>query len=96
MKVAETIHHKLTQALAPSRLEVIDDSGLHAGHAGAQPGGETHFNVVVISERFAGMGRVERQRLVYGLLKDELAGPIHALALVTRTAAEDAAVSQTR
>lgn len=90
MKVAETIRQKLAQALAPSRLEVIDDSARHAGHAGAQPGGETHFNVLVISDRFAGMGRVDRQRLVYELLQQELAGPVHALALVTRTAAEQA------
>jgi len=90
MKVAETIRQKLAQALAPSRLEVIDDSARHAGHAGAQPGGETHFNVLVISDRFAGMNRVDRQRLVYGLLQQELAGQVHALALVTRTAAEQA------
>jgi BolA protein len=92
MTVAETIRRKLTEGLAPSRLEVVDDSSRHAGHAGAQPGGETHFNVVVISERFAGMSRVDRQRLVYGLLQAELAGPVHALALVTRTKAEQAAL----
>lgn len=92
MTVAQTIHHKLTEALAPSRLDVVDDSARHAGHAGAQPGGETHFNVLVISDRFAGLSRVDRQRLIYGLLQDELAGPIHALALVTRTAAEQAAL----
>jgi BolA protein len=92
MTVAQTIRHKLAQALAPSRLEVVDDSARHAGHAGAQPGGETHFNVLVISERFAGMGRVERQRLVYRLLQAELAGPVHALALVTRTADEQTAL----
>jgi BolA protein len=92
MKVAETIRQKLTDALAPSRLDVIDDSARHAGHAGAQPGGETHFNVLVISDRFAGLSRVDRQRLVYGVLQAELAGPVHALALVTRTAAEQAAL----
>jgi len=92
MKVAETIRRKLTEALAPSRLDVVDDSERHAGHAGAQPGGETHFNVLVISDRFAGMNRVDRQRLVYGLLQEELAGSVHALALVTRTTAEQAAL----
>jgi len=92
MKVAETIRRKLTEALAPSRLDVVDDSERHAGHAGAQPGGETHFNVLVISDRFAGMNRVDRQRLVYGLLQEELVGSVHALALVTRTTAEQAAL----
>jgi BolA protein len=94
VKVAEIIRQKLSVALTPSRLDVVDDSARHAGHAGAQPGGETHFNVLVISERFAGMGRVERQRLVYALLREEMAGPIHALALVTRTAAEQAALER--
>ncbi len=96
MSVAQTIHHKLTQALAPSRLEVVDDSARHAGHAGAQPGGETHFNVLVISQRFAGLNRVDRQRLVYGLLQTELAGSVHALALVTRTADEQAALDRAK
>jgi BolA protein len=92
MTVADTIHRKLEQALTPLRLEVVDDSARHAGHAGARPGGETHFNVTIVSDRFSGLTRVERQRLVYGLLQAELAGPVHALALVTRTPAEQAAL----
>ena len=94
MNVAETIRQKLAAALSPSRLDVVDDSDRHAGHAGAKPGGETHFNVLVISELFAGMGRVERQRLVYDVLREEMAGPVHALALVTRTAAEQATLER--
>jgi BolA protein len=91
MSVAATIRHKLTGALAPTRLDIVDDSHRHAGHAGARPGGESHFTVTVASERFAGLGRVARQRLVYELLRDELAGPVHALSLTALTPAEDAA-----
>jgi len=91
MSVAATITAKLTAAFAPVRLDVIDDSGRHAGHAGARPGGESHFNVVIVSDAFAGKSRVERQRLVYGVLADELAGPVHALSLTLLTGAEAAA-----
>jgi len=89
MTVAETIRMKLTERLAPTRLEVIDDSHRHAGHAGARPGGETHFTVTVVSGAFAGLSRVERQRLVYDLLAGELAGGVHALSLVTRAPHEE-------
>ena len=88
MTVADEIHAKLTGALAPSRLEVVDESHKHEGHGGWRPGGETHFNVTVVSAAFDGKSRVERQRLVYEILKEELAGPVHALALTTRTPAE--------
>lgn len=88
MTVAQTIHDKLHQALKPSHLEIVDDSARHAGHAGARDGGESHFNVLVVSDRFAGMTRVARQRLVYDLLRDELAGPVHALSLITRAPGE--------
>jgi BolA protein len=83
MAVADRIRVKLTGGLAPLRLDIVDDSHKHAGHAGARPGGESHFTVEVVSAAFEGMGRVERQRLVYRLLEEELAGPVHALALRT-------------
>lgn len=83
MAVVDQIRAKLTSGLQPLRLDVADDSHLHAGHAGAREGGESHFTVEVVSAAFEGMGRVARQRLVYDLLKDELAGPVHALALRT-------------
>lgn len=83
MTVADTISRKLTARFAPERLEVVDDSARHAGHAGARPGGETHFTVVLVSPVFTGMGRVARQRLVYETLAAELAGGVHALALTT-------------
>ena len=89
MSVADTIRGKLTERFAPSRLDIIDDSHRHAGHAGARPGGESHFTVTIVSAAFAGMNRVARQRLVYETLADELAGPIHALALTTLTPNED-------
>ena len=81
MSIAESIHTKLTAAFAPTSLEVIDESHLHAGHVGARPEGETHFRVVMTAAAFGGLSRVDRQRQVYDLLAAELAGPVHALAL---------------
>lgn len=78
---ANRIRTKLTESLAPTRLEVEDDSNRHHGHAGAHPSGETHFNVTVESAAFAGKTRVARQRLVYGILADELRERVHALSL---------------
>ena len=83
MAVADRIREKLTSGLKPLSLEITDDSHRHAGHAGARPGGESHFTVAVVSGAFEGLSRVERQRLVYRLLEEELAGPVHALALRT-------------
>lgn len=91
MGMAERIERKLREALEPACLEIVDDSHRHEGHAGWAPGGETHFRVTVVSEAFAGKGRVERQRMVYALLAEELAERVHALQLVTRTPREDAA-----
>ena len=80
--VADRIRDKLTRAFAPGSLEVTDESWRHAGHAGAGDGaGETHFDVRIVSAAFAGMGRVERQRAVNGVLAEELAGPVHALSI---------------
>jgi BolA protein len=87
--VAETIRQKLTERFSPTRLVVIDESHRHAGHAGARPGGETHFAVTITSAGFTGLGRVARQRLVYDALKAELAGGLHALSLVTRAPDEE-------
>jgi BolA family transcriptional regulator, general stress-responsive regulator len=89
MSVAETIRVKLTERLAPTRLVVLDESHRHAGHAGARPGGETHFKLTVVSAAFAGLNRVARQRLVYQTLSEELAGGVHALSLTTTTPDED-------
>jgi BolA protein len=86
--VAETIRAKLQGALSPSRLDVVDESHLHAGHAGAREGGESHFQVTMVAEAFAGQNAVTRQRTVYRILREELAGPVHALGLSLRTPGE--------
>jgi BolA protein len=79
--IFDAIHQKLTTAFAPSRLEIEDDSARHHGHAGARPGGESHFNVTIESAAFAGELKVARQRMVYRALAEELAGPLHALSV---------------
>ena len=79
--VADTLRQKLTAAFVPSRLEIVDESARHAGHAGAREGGESNFNVLIEAPAFAGTSRVQRQRMVYGALAEELAGPVHALSL---------------
>ncbi|MDJ0896094.1 MAG: BolA family protein [Alphaproteobacteria bacterium] len=88
MSVAERIEQKLEGALSPTRLRVIDDSHKHAGHAGARPGGETHFRVEIISPAFEGKTRIERHRMVNALLTDEFADRLHALQVTARTPAE--------
>lgn len=90
MPVAATIRAKLERAFAPAALTILDESHLHAGHAGHDPRGETHFAVTMISEAFAGKSRIDRQRLVYATLAEELAGRVHALRLAL-TAPEEAA-----
>ena len=89
MSVAETIRDKLAGRFAPTRLEILDESHRHAGHAGARPEGETHFAVTIVAPAFTGLNRVARQRLVYETLADELATRIHALSLTTRAPDED-------
>ncbi len=88
--VAERIRTKLEAALSPVRLEIVDESHLHRGHAGAPEGGESHFRVLVVADAFADLGPVARQRLVNAALKEELAGPVHALAMRVLTPSEDA------
>ena len=83
----ERIEAALRRGLAATHVEVQDDSHLHAGHAGAASGGG-HFRALVVSERFEGHSRVERQRLVHAALADELRGEIHALSFRTLTPAE--------
>lgn len=88
MSVAETIRRKLEAALLPERLEIVDESHLHKGHAGHRPEGETHFRVTVVAAGFAGKSRVERQRLVTAALREEMGAPIHALSMKTLTPEE--------
>jgi BolA family transcriptional regulator, general stress-responsive regulator len=89
MRVADRIREKLTAGLQPNRLAIVDESHRHAGHAGARPEGESHFRVEVVAAAFVGESRIARQRRVYALLAEELAGPVHALALTTLTPEED-------
>lgn len=89
MSVAATIESKLQAALQPTRVNVIDESELHKGHAGHRPGGESHFRVEIVAAAFEGQSRVARQRRVYEILADEFKAGVHALALKTLTPAED-------
>jgi len=81
MGTRDAILDKLARAFAPLRLDVIDESHQHAGHAGHRPGGETHFRVYIVSEAFRGKSRIERHRMVNETLAAELEGGIHALAI---------------
>ncbi len=82
--VASAIRAKLTAAFAPQRLAIVDESRLHAGHAGAREDGESHFRIEIVSAAFRGLSRVERHRRVNAVLAEELAGRIHALSLDVR------------
>jgi BolA family transcriptional regulator, general stress-responsive regulator len=79
---------RLTEALDPIVLNVVDESDRHAGHAGAREGGGTHYRVRIVSARFERRTRVERHRLVYDLLTAEFADGLHALALVAKAPGE--------
>ncbi|MGN6820320.1 MAG: BolA family protein [Sphingomonas sp.] len=86
--LAEIIAARLTDQFAPSSLEVINDSHHHAGHMGDDGTGESHFTVIVESDRFVGLNRVQRQRLVNQALADLLSSRIHALAIRARAPGE--------
>jgi stress-induced morphogen len=95
MSVEASIRRKLLQAFSPKDLVIENESSKHAGHAGARDHsgrvtGETHFRVFIVSERFEGQSRVERHRRVNAALQDELAGPVHALAIKAVTPSEAA------
>lgn len=81
MRTADLITQKLTAALEPQSLKVDDESHLHEGHAGHREGGQTHFRVYIVSDAFKGKSRIERHRMINGILSAELAGGIHALAI---------------
>lgn len=84
--IAAEIERRLRAELSPSSLQIRDDSADHAGHAGAREGG--HFHVAVVSERFTGLQRVARHRLVYHCLSDLMQRGIHALAIDARAPGE--------
>ena len=89
MTMADRIRAKLEAGLNPVRLAIFDDSHRHQGHGGARPGGETHFRVEVVAAAFTGLSRIERQRRIYALLAEELAGQVHALQLAALAPDED-------
>ena len=81
MSVETSIRHKLTEALKPTRLDVVNESHLHAGHRSSPGTGESHFRVLVVSPAFVGKSRVERHRMITDALATELKGGVHALAI---------------
>ena len=81
MRTEDLIAKKLTEAFAPQSLKVVDESHLHAGHAGARPGGQTHYRVHIVSDAFRGKSRLDRHRMINATLSSELAGGVHALAI---------------
>ena len=81
MRTADVISKKLTEAFSPESINVVDELHQHAGHAGARPGGQTHFRVYIVAQAFKGKTRIERHRMINGLLSDELAAGVHALAI---------------
>ena len=83
MSLETRIRNKLMVGLEPTRLDVINESHLHAGHAGSPGTGESHFRILVVSPAFAGRSRIERHRAVNQLLADELRDGVHALAMKT-------------
>jgi BolA family transcriptional regulator, general stress-responsive regulator len=81
MRTADLLTNKLNEAFTPESLNVVDESHQHAGHAGAQPGGETHFRVYIVSQAFKGKTRIDRHRMINAILSDDLAAGVHALAI---------------
>lgn len=83
MSIEMGIREKLMLALEPTRLDVINESHMHAGHRSSPGTGESHFRVLIVAPSFAGKSRVERHRMVNEALKGDVGGKIHALALAT-------------
>jgi BolA protein len=81
--VAEQIRQRLS-ALAPVQLDLLDQSAMHAGHAGAAPGGNTHWKLTIVSAAFAGKPTIARHRMVYQALGELMQHPIHALEITAR------------
>jgi BolA protein len=90
MRTTDLLTKKLTAALAPESLTVVDESHQHEGHAGARPGGQTHFRVYIVSAAFKGKTRIDRHRMINAILSDDLAAGVHALAIHAAAPGEDA------
>ncbi len=87
MSVAAEICRRL-ETLAPLRLELLDESAKHAGHAGAAPGGNTHWKLTIVSAAFAGKTTVARHRMIYEALGELMQNPIHALSISAKAVEE--------
>ena len=83
-EIEARIQQKLTEAFAPSQLELINESHLHAGHAGSPGTGSSHFALTLVSAAFEGKSRVQCHQLVHKVLKEELDGPVHALRMTLK------------
>jgi len=79
--IAQEIERRLTTALQPTRLDLVDDSEKHRGHGGYNPAGESHFSLAIESAAFAGMNRVQRQRAIYAALGELMEERVHALSI---------------
>jgi BolA protein len=90
MSFADEMRRRLA-ALAPERLELLDESAQHAGHAGWRPGGNTHWRLLIVASAFAGKPTVARHRMVYQALGELMQDPIHALAITARAPGEPGA-----
>ena len=86
--VADAIRQRLAAALTPRWLELIDESALHAGHAGARAQGESHFRLLIVTAMFAGKTRLDRQRMVFAALADLMRTDVHALSITALTPEE--------
>ncbi len=87
MSVAAEIRRRL-ETLSPGRLELVDESAQHAGHAGAAPGGNTHWKLTIVSDAFTGTSTVARHRMIYQALGEMMQDPIHALSISARAPGE--------
>lgn len=88
MSKADIIRERLESGLAPLSLKIFDESGHHAGHSGAPAGGDSHFQLEIVSEKFAGLSRVARHRLIYQALGDAFDQGLHALRIDARAPGE--------
>jgi len=81
MSTKDIVQEKIQASISVKEIDITDDSEAHRGHAGYREGGETHFTVRVVSPDFEGLGAVKRHKMIYSILKEELEGQIHALAI---------------
>jgi len=90
MLVFDAIKTKLEKEFLPGKVEITNESYKHQGHAGYGAGGESHFGLAIISNKFNGKTRLERTRMVYKILDEEIKGPIHAITFLKAQTPEEA------